>query len=337
MAVAGELSIELDETFVVNLSAPANATIADAQATGTIQNDDAPALTIADVSVTEGNAGTTAAVFQVSLTGPSNQTVTVDYATSNGSAVAPGDYSPASGTLTFPPGVTSRTIDVPVSGDALNEAAETFSVTLSNAVNIGIARAVATGTITDNDPLPALSIGDVTVAEGNGGVSNAVFTVTLSPASGRTVTVAFATASGTAVVGSDFTTASGTLTFNAGTTTQTVTVPVNGDLLNETDEQFSVVLSTPANATIADGTGAGTILNDDPVPSISIADAAVAEGNSGTRNAVFTLSLSAASAQTVTVSYATANGSATDGSDYTAASGTATFPPGPPPRPSTSR
>ena len=326
VAVTGELAIELDERFLVNLSAPTNATIADAQAFGTIQNDDAPALTIADVSVTEGSAGTTAAVFQVTLTGPTSETVTVDYATSNGTATAPSDYASASGTLTFDPGITSRTLQVAVAGDGTNEAPETFTVTLSNASGIGIARAVATGTIVDDDPLPSLSIGDVAVVEGTGGVVNAVFSVTLSPASGRAATVAFATVSGTATVaGGDYTTASGTLTFDAGTTTQTVTVPVNGDLLNESDEQFSVALSTPGNATIADGTGMATITDDDPLPSISIADASVVEGNSGTRNAVFTLSLSAASGRAVTVAYATANGSATAGSDYTPTSGTATF------------
>jgi hypothetical protein len=322
VAVTGELTIEGDETFVVNLSTPTNATIADAQATGTIQNDDAPSLTIADASVTEGSTGTATAVFQVTLTGPTSQTVTVNYTTSNGTAVAPADYASTSGTLTFPPGVTSRTVEIAVTGDGTNEASETFSVTLSNAVNVGIVRSVGTGTIVDDDPLPALSIGDVTVPEGAG---SAVFTVTLSPASGRSVTVNYATAAGTAIAGSDYSTTSGTLTFAAGAVTQTVTVPVTADALDESDEQFSVTLAAAANATIADGAGIGTIGDDDPLPSISIANASVVEGNSGIRNAVFTLSLSAASGRPVSVAYATADGSATAGSDYTAASGTANF------------
>jgi hypothetical protein len=322
VAVAGDLGVEADETFVLNLSAPSNATIARAQATATIQSDDVPTVSIADVSVAEGAS---TAVFQVALTGPASQTVTVNYATSNGTAASAGDYAAASGTVTFDPGVTTRTVDVALVADAIDEADETFSVSLSNPVNIAIGRGTATATIVDDDALPSLAIGDLTVIEGNTGVANAVFTVTLSPASGRTVTVGFATAAGTASAGSDFTTTSGTLTFNAGTATQTVTIPVAGDLLNEDDEQYTVTLSGAANATIADAQATGTIRNDDPVPSIAIADVAVLEGNTGTRTAVFGLTLSAASGRAVTVGYTTANGTATAGSDYTAASGTATF------------
>ena len=140
------------------------------------------------------------------------------------------------------------------------------------------------------------------------GIVNAVFTATLTPVSGRTVTVAFTTAAGSAAADTDYVTTSGTLTFAAGVTTQTVTVPVIGDQVNESAEQFSVNLSGATNASIADAAGSGTIANDDPVPSISIADMSVTEGNSGTKTAAFTLTLSSASGQTVTVSYATANG-----------------------------
>jgi hypothetical protein len=113
-----------------------------------------------------------------------------------------------------------------------------------------------------------LSINDVTVLEGNSGTSNAVFTVSLSAASATAVTVDFATADGTAVTPSDYTSASGTLTFAPGETTKMITVLVNGDTLVEPDETFFVNLSNALGATIADGQGMGTIVNDDLPPPV---------------------------------------------------------------------
>ena len=311
---------EPTETFLVNLSAPVNATIGDGQATGTITDDDgAPVLSIGDVTVAEGG-GT--ATFAVTLSGASAQTVTVDYATANGTATAGSDYTATSGTLTIPAGSTTGTVTVAVTADALNEPTETFLVNLSAPVNATIGDGQATGTITDDDGAPVLSIGDVTVAEGGG---TATFTVTLSAASGQTVTVGYATANGTATAGSDYTATTGTLTFAPGTLTQTVGVPILADALNEPTETFLVNLSAPVNATIGDGQATGTITDDDGAPVLSIGDVTVAEGG-GT--ATFTVTLSAASGQTVTVGYATANGTATAGSDYTATTGTLTFAPG---------
>jgi len=111
--------------------------------------------------------------------------------------------------------------------------------------------------------LPSLSISDATVTEGNAGTVSAVFTVSLSAASAQPVTVAYATADGSAVAGTDYVAAGGTLTFAPGTLTQTVTVAVNGDTLPEGNETFFVNLSNPTNATTADAQGRGTIGNDD--------------------------------------------------------------------------
>src|SRR5205823_13043755 len=105
----------------------------------------------------------------------------------------------------------------------------------------------------------------------------------------------YATADGTAMAGSDYQATSGTLTFMPGETQKTVTVSVIGDTANEPDETFFVRLSSPSNASIADGEGVGTILNDDTLPSLSIRDVSVVEGNSGTTNAAFVVTLSAAS------------------------------------------
>ena len=208
-----------------------------------------------------------------------------------------------------------------VHGDTLDEANETFTLNLSNAVNATIVDGTGTGTITDDDPLPALTINDVSVAEGDTGTVAATFTVTLSAVSGRTVTVDYATANNTAVAPGDYTAASGTLTFTPGQTSKTVTVQVNGDLIDEIDETFFVDLSGATNATIGDAQGVGTIIDDDAQPTISIDDVTVTEGNTGTVNANFTVSLSSASGQTVSVGYSTADGTAIAGSDYVAIGG----------------
>ena len=178
--------------------------------------------------------------------------------------------------------------------------------------------------------LPTLSINNVNANEGNAGTTPFVFTATLSAASASTVTVNYATADGAATSGSDYVATSGTLTFNPGITTQTITVNVNGDTTVEPNETFVVNLSVPTNATIATAQGTGTIVNDDAasLPTLSINNVNANEGNAGTTPFVFTATLSAASASTVTVNYATADGAATSGSDYVATSGSLTFNPG---------
>lgn len=329
VTVNGDTTTEAHETFLVNLTNPANATLARTQAVGTILNDEpVPSITISDASVTEANAGSVNASFTLTLSAASSQTVTVTYTTANGTASAGSDYVAASGTATFAAGTTTQNIAVSVLGDTLDEADETFVMTLSNPTNATVAGAQGAGTIVDDDPEASVTIANVSVTEGNTGQSNAVFAVTLTPASGRIVTVAYTTGNGTAIGGSDYTATSGTLTFNAGTVTQTIAVAVSGDTMDEANETFLVNLSAPTNATLAVAQAIGSITDDDPPPSISIADVAVTEGNAGTVNAVFTATLSAASGQTVTVAYATANGTATAGTDYTAASGTLTFVPG---------
>src|SRR5262249_46076125 len=154
----------------------------------------------------------------------------------------------------------------------------------------------------------------------NSGTTNFVFTVTLSAVSGQTVSVDYATANGTATTAdNDYTAASGTLSIPAGSTTGTITVAVTGDTRNEINETFTVNLSNAVHGSITDAQGTGTIVNDDAVPALSINNVSVTEGNSGTISAVFTVTLSAVSGQTVTVDYATANGTAASGSDYVAA------------------
>ena len=327
VAVVGDTLDEANETYVVNLSGATNATISDSQGSGTITDNDAtPGLSITDVTVAEPISGSASAVFTVALSAVSGRTVTVQYATANGTATAPADYTSTSGTLTFAPGVTTQTVTVAVLGDVLDEAdGDTFFVNLSGASAATVSDSQGRGTITDDDPTPTLAINDVTVTETDTGSVNAAFTVTLSTVSGRTVTVRYDEVNGTAVRPGDYTRVTGTLTFAAGVTSQTINVPVRGDLLNEANETFFVNLTTPAAATIADSQGVATIVDNDPVPTLTIGDMTIAEPDASTVNGVFTVTLSAASGRTVTVNYATADGTALAASDYNARSGTLTF------------
>ena len=110
---------------------------------------------------------------------------------------------------------------------------------------------------------PSISVGDVTINEGQAGTTNAVVTLTLSAPSSNTVSVTYTTANGTASAGSDFTATSGTATFGPQATSTTISVPVSGDTTVEPNETFLVNLTAPVNATIADAQATVTIANDD--------------------------------------------------------------------------
>jgi Calx-beta domain-containing protein len=329
ITVNGDVLNEANETFSVNLSNLTNATIADGSGLGTITNDDPlPTLAVNDVTVTETNGGTFA-TFTVSLSAVSGNAVTFDWATAAGTAAAGTDFNTASGSRTISPGTTSASIAIAVNDDVADEFSETFTVTLSNPANVTIADGSGTGTINDDDAAPDLSIADVSLAEGNTGTTTATFTVSLSAVSGKTVTFDWATAAGTATAGTDFVSATGSRTIAAGATSAAIAITVNGDPMSEANETFTVTLSNPANATIADGSGTGTINDDDPLPALSVNDVSLpAEGNAGTTTATFTASLSAVSGRTVTVNWSTADADATQPVDYTAGSGTLTLVPG---------
>ena len=223
-----------------------------------------PRLQITGRTMNEGNSGTTAMTFTVSLIQAATVPVTVQYGTADGTAAAGSDYQAASGTLTFAPGEMQKAITVAVVGDQLFEPNEWFAVTLSNPTGALLAVDSASGILLNDDvESPSISITDVVKQEGRSGTTLFVFTVTLSAPSSVPVTVRYATANGTARAGEDYTAASGTLTFAPGETTKTVTVKVKGDRTKEADETFSLILSGATNASILDGTGLGTILNDD--------------------------------------------------------------------------
>lgn len=332
VVIAGDTSPETNETFFVNLTNASNATISDAQGLGTITNDDTtPPLSIDDVTISEGDSGTKLATFTLTLAAPTGVTATVLVSTADGTASAGSDYVGFSNQLvTFDPGDTSKTITVAINGDSVFESGETFTLNLSSPVNATISDGQGVGTITNDDAMPTISVNDASISEGNAGSSQATFTLTLSAVSSFATSVTVSTADGTAFSPSDFAAISSQLvTFNPGETQKTVNVVVNGDTLFELTETFTLNLSGATNATIADAQGLGTITNDDTAPTVSIGDATVSEGNSGTKTATFTLTLSAASALSASVSAATADSSATAGSDYFALSGqVVTFNPG---------
>ena len=258
---------ELAERFAVNLSSATNATIFDGQGVGTIQDDDGPTIDISDAQLVEPDAGVAGMAFTVTLSKAVNLPVSVRVSTSTpiGSTVSAGDFIALNQSLlTFNPGETSRIVEVPIRGDTLDEDDETFIVTISSPSLGALDDAQATGTILDNDPLPTLSINDVTMSEGDTGVRSFAFTVQLSRASGRDVNVTVGTTDDTATAGDDYTALSATgLTFTPGQLSKSITVAVTGDLTPENTERFFVDLTNPQNAAITSGRGIGTITSDE--------------------------------------------------------------------------
>jgi predicted extracellular nuclease/Ca2+-binding RTX toxin-like protein len=282
--VQGDYTIEPSESFTLTLTTASNTdgTVsvnigASPTATGNITNDDTPgAISVADVSIAEGDAGTTPGSFTLSRTGGATGTVSVDYVITLPGGVGGADSSDVSatltGTVTFLEGETSATIPFTINGDVTNEPDETFTVALSNPQGgATIGDASGTATITNDDAPPTVSIGDASVVEGNDGVTYLVFTVTLSKVSIDPVTVDFSTSGVTATADSDYLELSGQVSFDPGETVQTVSVPVIGDNAPENAETLTVTLANPSGASISDGSATGTITNDDGASYYSLA------------------------------------------------------------------
>jgi hypothetical protein len=302
---------ESAETLTVTLSNPVSPTlIGTATGTGTINdNDTQPSLSIGNTSVTEGGALT----FTVTKSG--SGAASASWTTGGGTATAGSDYSAASGTISFTAAETSRSITIATIDDSLTESNETLTVTLSNPVAPTlIGTATGTGTINENDTQQTLWILNAAIAEGGTLTFNVYKTGT------GAASASWTTANGTATAGSDYSAASGTVSFTASETVKSITIPTTDDSLVEADETLTVTLSNPVSPTlIGIATGTGTINNNDAPPSLSIANASYPEG--GTLTFVVTKTGSGAAS----ASWTTANGTATAGSDYSAASGTISF------------
>jgi|694.fasta_scaffold16546_2 RHS repeat-associated protein len=226
-----------------------------------------PNLSISDLTVTEGDTGTQDANFTVRLSQASSQTVTAQFTTEDDTAKSSEDYEAQTGIVSFAPGEVEKTISVKVSGDRLKESTESFKVNLANANNALITQGVGIGTILDNDNLtpllPSLSIGDVTVTEGDEGTQKTNFAVRLSQASEQTVTAEFVTEDDTAKSSEDYEAQTGMITFSPGEVEKMIAVNIKGDRLQESTESFKVNLANANNALITQGVGIGTILDND--------------------------------------------------------------------------
>ena len=296
----------------------------DGVAAGMIESDDVATISVAPATAAEGSE----LAFGISLSAAAPESIRVAYSTADGSATAGEDYAAASGLLTIPAGAASATVAVATAGDDLPELDETLTLSLSAPagglppwarVDVG----VAGGTIL-NDDIVSVSVAPASAREG----AELSFGVTLSAVAGAPVEIAYATADGTATAGTDYAAASGVLTIPAGATSGAIAVATTADDSPEPDETLTLSLSAPAGglppwARVDVGVAGGTILNDDIV-SVSVAPASAREG----AELSFGVTLSAVAGAPVEIAYATADGTATAGTDYAAASGVLTIPAG---------
>lgn len=225
----------------------------------------APTISATDVAVVEGDNVNFVATIALTLSDPSPVPVSVDYATSDGTAVAGSDYTATQGTASFSPWQIAALVDVPVTGDTLYEGDETFSVVFSNPVNAALATPAASVTIANNDPkpivLPVITGQNVTVTEGT---YKRQFTVTfsLSKPSSSTVSFDFATVDGTAVAALDYVARTGSISFAPGQITASAVFQTRGGRVREQTEYFTIRPSNPIGATLGPDVNVAILDND---------------------------------------------------------------------------
>jgi hypothetical protein len=315
-------TVEGNEKFKLRIFDPERASIVDRVGRVTIVEDDAappyvpPTMSVKGDTVQEGDTLS----FEVSLSKAPEGAVTFTYATSDGTANAPGDYTAVTaGQGTIADGATSTTVSVDTTENSTHEAEEFMTLTLSDPDGATLGDASAKGTITDDDAAVSVSVDDAAAHEGNA----VEFVVKLSKASGVQVKVEWETSEGTAVSPADFTKDEGVVTIPAGDLKGTFKVKTVDDHTDEVDETFRVTLSAPHNATIGDGSAVGTIRDDDG-PRVFVSDTSSPEDT----RLRFTVELGKASVQDVSVDWRTSDGTAKAPADYTASSGTVTIPAG---------
>ncbi|MFN2623250.1 MAG: Calx-beta domain-containing protein [Chthoniobacterales bacterium] len=334
--ILNDTLLENAERFFVDLSAPSGATLntdpAKDTATVSIADDDSGASTFqfssATYSVNEADGSVSVTVVR---SGGLQLTASVNYATSNGTAQSGSDYTAASGTLTFNPGDTSKTIPIGITDDTVVEDSENFSITLSSpsfGSTLGTP-STATVTIADNDSGSTIQFSPVvyTVNEAAGQV---ILTVTASRLGNPNtlITVDFATRNGSATAGQDYVGTNGSITFGAGETQKQIPISIINDNFLENAENFFVDLSNPQNASLkSDGSNSATvnIADDDSGTSTIQFSSATYSVNESAGSVAVTVVRSGGVQLVVSASYSTTNGTAQAPSDYTASSGTVTF------------
>ncbi len=319
---------EVNETVIVTLSNPSNATLGtDDVHTFTINdNDNAPVVDF-EATSSNGAESTSSKALTVDLSTASSQNVTVDYAVTGTATGSGTDYTLANGTLTINAGNTSGTITIAsIVNDSLDEANETVIVTLSNPSNATLGSDdVHTYTINDNDNAPVVDF-EATSSNGAESTSSKALTVDLSAASGQNVTVDYAVTGTATGSGTDYTLANGTLTISAGATSGTITIAsIVDDSLDEANETVIVTLSSPSNATLGSNDAHTYTINDnDNAPVVDFNETSSSQAESSSSKAL-TVDLSAASSNNVTVDYAVTGTATGSGTDYTLANGTLTI------------
>ena len=326
--ILNDTIVDPDEAFQVEvelIDGPGASLGAQSVATVSIADNDVAGTLKFGAAVYSVAETSPVATITVTRTGGTASGVTVDYAASNGTAVASGDYSPTSGTLTFGAGEMSQTFTVPIVNDTLDEPNETINLALSNPDGGGslAAPSAATLTVVDNDIAGAIKLGAAAYSVSESGPV-ATITVTRSGGTASGVTVDYATGGGSAAAGSDYTTTSGTLNFGAGQLSQVITVPILDDDIGENNETFVTSLSVPTGgATLAVPSAATvTILENEAVLQFAAASYAVVEG---APTALITVKRTGLLSVAATVDYTVSAGSASAGSDFTAGGGTLAF------------
>jgi trimeric autotransporter adhesin len=254
--ISNDIAVEASETFSVAVGNLVGATAGTVTGTVTITDDDVlPTISVAGVTVAE-SAGT--ATLTVTISAVSATNTTFNWSTSNGTAVAPGDFT-AQTTIagSIAAGATTTTISVPIIDDATVEPSETFTVTLSGLVGATAGTLSDTVTITDDDVLPPLlSINNETTSERS---TNLIFTVALNGVQLSSVSIDYVSSNGTAIAGTDFTSVTGTATIPAGQTSATISVPLIYRSGSQGDRSFTLTFSNPVNTGLSNATATGTI------------------------------------------------------------------------------
>jgi len=341
--VLGNLLQEGNRDFFVNLtSVSGGVTLGITQGKGTIvESNYVPALTIANATAQSLSTANTTIVFPVYLSIPSTQAITFSYATVDGTAAAGTDYTATSGTIMVPAGMTSAAITVQVLPDQKVANDLTFFVNLFGATGATTANQQATGTIVDSTL--GLSIGDTSLANPQTGMQAMVFTVYLNGPTSNPVSVKYATANaphaGTAeaLAGTDYVATSGTLNFAPGQTSATISVTVDGTLMTAANDLsvnkvFFVNLSNPLNANLLKGQAVGTIVDDNAVPTLTVGNVLVRDGDTSDatpQSALVPVYVSYPIQQNITVAYTLMDGTGVDaavgGTDYVSHPGTVTI------------
>lgn len=329
VSITDDGMLEADETINLTLSNPSNASLGNpTTATLTIAGNYVPeaSFTSATYSVVENVSSGTAAIT-VNLSQVSGDTVTVNYSTSDGSALAASDYTTVSGTLTFNAGITSQAFDIPIINETVAEAInETVVLTLTNPVNAILGSPNSAALTIQDDDIPDITFSSATyiIAEGT---PTATIEAILSGTSTATISVGYSASEGTATAGIDYGTSSGTLTFAAGDTSKTFTVSINNDAFVELDETVNLTLSNPVNAVLGGtSTATLTIISDD-VSSVFLATDSYGVSEDGSSVNIAVMISPSGHPEPITVNYATSDGTSLAGVDYIAASGTLTFEP----------